>query len=101
LDESALVQAFAEQDNAQWQVWLRFNPTGSELFGEITSANLHRALAMLMDGKLLWAPRINSKITSSAVIVTDGMTETQARALAAAIESARLAASTQPTTRGN
>jgi preprotein translocase subunit SecD len=41
---------------------------GAKLFGEATGANVGRGLAILLDGKVVSAPRINSRITDSGVI---------------------------------
>ena len=56
-------------------VSFKFNPRGAALFGSLTQRNLpdttdqfHRKLAILLDGKVQSAPRINSRITDSGVI---------------------------------
>jgi preprotein translocase subunit SecD len=41
---------------------------GAKLFGDATGANVGRGLAIVLDGKVVSAPRINSRITDSGVI---------------------------------
>lgn len=41
---------------------------GSKLFGDATGANIGTGLAIILDGKVVSAPRINAKITDSGVI---------------------------------
>ena len=56
-------------------VSFQFNPQGATLFGKLTQDNLpdtiedfHRRLAILLDGKVYSAPRINSRITDRGQI---------------------------------
>lgn len=41
---------------------------GARIFGEVTGNNVGRSLAIVLDGKLITAPRINSRITSDGII---------------------------------
>ena len=41
---------------------------GAQLFGKATGENVGRGLAIILDGKVVSAPRINSRITDSGVI---------------------------------
>jgi preprotein translocase subunit SecD len=41
---------------------------GGERFGEATGANVGKGLAIVLDGKVMSAPRINSRITDSGLI---------------------------------
>ena len=71
-----LTNAAPGQDqNGNPSVTFRFNPRGAALFGTLTQENLpdtteqfHRHLAILLDGKVHSAPRINSRITDSGTI---------------------------------
>ena len=71
-----LTNASPTQDqNGNPAVSFRFNPRGAALFGSLTQRNLpdttdqfHRKLAILLDGKVHSAPRINSRITDSGII---------------------------------
>ncbi|HEV3117178.1 MAG TPA: protein translocase subunit SecD, partial [Gemmataceae bacterium] len=73
-----LTRAFETQgNNLKLQVGFEFNQKGGELFGELTSINkpegtsetaFRRNLAVVLDGKIESAARINSVITTSGVI---------------------------------
>ena len=71
-----LTNASPTQDqNGNPAVSFRFNPQGAALFGSLTQRHLpdatdqfHHKLAILLDGKVYSAPRINSRITDSGVI---------------------------------
>ena len=65
----------SRDQNGNPSVMFRFNPRGAALFGALTQENLpdttdnfHRHLAILLDGKVHSAPRINSRITDSGTI---------------------------------
>ncbi len=70
------------------------NPEGADKFGELTGENVGRQLAIVLDGKVVSAPNINSRITDSGVIegqftqqqVQDLVTTLRSGALPAGIE---------------
>lgn len=41
---------------------------GGKIFGDVTGANIGRGLAIVLDGKVRSAPRLNSRITDSGII---------------------------------
>jgi preprotein translocase subunit SecD len=45
-----------------------FTHEGGKLFGEATGANVGKSLAIVLDGKVRSAPRINGRITDSGII---------------------------------
>jgi hypothetical protein len=49
-------------------VTLTLQPEAARTFGDFTSAGVGRALAIVVDGKVMLAPIINSRITDSAMI---------------------------------
>jgi preprotein translocase subunit SecD len=49
-------------------VHFSFSAEGARLFGDATGANVGRGLAIMLDGKVVSAPRINSRITDSGII---------------------------------
>jgi SecD/SecF fusion protein len=75
---SELDSAYETQGNGfQLQVGFRFKPHGGELFGELTTKNkpessaegaFRRYLAVVLDGKIESAPRLNAVITTDGVI---------------------------------
>jgi len=74
-------------------VAFRLSADGAQRFGEATGANVGRGLAIVLDGKIVSAPRINSRITDSGIIegnfsqqeVMDLVTTLRSGALPAAI----------------
>lgn len=58
-----------------------FNAQGSKLFGDITSQNLGRELAIFLDGKLVSAPVIQDKITDGTAIISGDFTADAAKQL--------------------
>ncbi len=67
------------------EVQVRFDSTGADQFGRLTSAHVGESLAILLDGKVVSAPRINGAIFGECQI-TGQFTETEARNLASALE---------------
>ncbi len=53
----------------QPQIMLRFDSKGSDLFGEVTKANVGRQLAIVLDGELYSAPRINEPIMGGNAVI--------------------------------
>tara|TARA_B100000575_G_scaffold167645_1_gene134098 strand:+ start:1 stop:1206 length:1206 start_codon:yes stop_codon:yes gene_type:complete len=51
-------------------VSFRFDTEGAQKFGRITSNNIGKRLAVLLDGVVITAPRINSAITGGSGIIT-------------------------------
>ena len=51
-------------------VSFRFDTEGAQKFGKITSNNVGKRLAVVLDGVVITAPRINSAITGGSGIIT-------------------------------
>ncbi len=73
-----------------------FDSRGATLFGELTTNNLpqgdfHRLLAIILDGRLVTAPRINSAIFDSGEI-TGNFTQEETNVLAAVLTAGQLPA---------
>jgi preprotein translocase subunit SecD len=64
---------------------------GSKLFGDATGANIGTGLAIILDGKVVSAPRINAKITDSGVI-EGGFTQQEVDDLTTTLRSGSLPA---------
>ena len=67
-------------------------PDGARAFGELTASNVHRGLAILLDGKVVSAPIINERISDSGVI-EGNFTEKEVEDLATVLRSGSLPAS--------
>lgn len=55
-------------DFGQPVVQFMLSPEGAQLFGKATGENVGRGLAIVLDGRVVSAPRINSRITDSGII---------------------------------
>jgi SecD/SecF fusion protein len=67
-------------------VIINFNAEGGELFGEITTANVDRLLAVVLDGELYSAATILGPITGGTCIITGDFTIDEANELANVLE---------------
>ena len=68
-----------------YQVHLNFNSEGAKKFAEVTTANTGRLLAIVLDGKLYNAPRINEPITGGSAQITGHYSAREAEQLATAL----------------
>ena len=74
----------------QWgkrQIDLRFSPQGAEDFARVTTANVHRQLAIVLDGKLYCAPNIKEPITGGGAVISGSFSEDEAKSIADALVS--------------
>src|SRR5690606_33763908 len=62
-----------------WQVSLRFSDKGGSVFERITGENIKKRFAIILDGKVESAPRINDKISGGASVITMGSQDPQAQ----------------------
>ncbi|MEA2164478.1 MAG: preprotein translocase subunit SecD [Thermoanaerobaculia bacterium] len=76
----------------QPNVGFSLTPDGARKFGDLTGANVHRRLAIVLDNKVVSAPVINSQITDSGVI-EGTFTPQQAADLSLVLRSGSLPAS--------
>lgn len=63
-------------------VGLKFNAQGAKKFSEITSNNVGKRLAIVLDGKVQSAPRIKEAIPSGEAVITGRFSAEQAQDLA-------------------
>ena len=80
-----LINASVRFDQSQFNepiVALKFNNEGAKKFAEITTNNVGRRLAILLDGKVQSAPRIKEAIPSGEAVITGRFTIEQAQDLA-------------------
>jgi preprotein translocase subunit SecD len=73
-------------------VGFSLTPDGAHKFGDLTRANIHRPLAIVLDNKVVSAPSINSEINDSGII-EGSFTPQQANDLALVLRSGSLPAS--------
>ena len=73
-------------------VSFRFNLRGGQRFGQVTSENVGRLFAIVLDGKVISAPRILSPITGGSGQITGNFTVEQADNLAVLLRAGALPA---------
>lgn len=71
-----------EQFTSRPQIALAFNAEGAQLFGQITTDNVNRRMAIILDGKLASAPNINEPILGGRAQISGSYTEKEAFELA-------------------
>ncbi len=69
-----------------------FTPAGSKIFAKITSENIGRRLAILLDGKVITAPVVNQAIIGGNSVISGKFSITSATKLATLIQSGSLPA---------
>jgi beta-lactamase regulating signal transducer with metallopeptidase domain len=89
LDGTALKSASVDKDFlGHPEIQIKFTDAGAKLFAAITRQHLHQRLAIIMDGKPLTAPVIQSEISDGRAQIAGSFTEEQAAALADEINQA-------------
>jgi protein-export membrane protein SecD len=71
-------------------VSLEFNDEGKELFAKITSENLQKPVAIVLDGEIISAPVVQSAITDGKAIISGNFTTEQAKILVRRLNSGAL-----------
>ena len=81
-----------EQTDQQGQhlVGLEFSPEGGEKFAKLTTANVGKTIAILLDGEVLTAPRVNEPITGGKAVITGQRSLQEAHELAILLRSGSL-----------
>jgi protein-export membrane protein SecD len=82
----------AFDQNGQPDVNFRFNLRGGQRFGQVTSENVGRLFAIVLDGKVISAPRILGPITGGSGQITGNFTVEQADNLAVLLRAGALPA---------
>jgi SecD/SecF fusion protein len=83
-----VAHAFATPDQSgQWIVNLDFDPEGRQQFGEVTSANVGRRLAIVLDHEVRSAPTLDEAITGGRALIHGGsMSQADCVELASVLE---------------
>jgi preprotein translocase subunit SecD len=89
-DELTDAQQGFDQQNNQPIVNIRFNGSGGRKFGRVTSENVNRPFAIILDGKVLSAPNINEPILGGSAQISGNFTVESANQLAIALRSGKL-----------
>ncbi|HMA15943.1 MAG: protein translocase subunit SecD [Bacteroidota bacterium] len=79
-------------ENGRPAVSFRFDTVGAKRFGDATRDNVGRIFAIILDGEVISAPRIQSAITGGSGIITGSFTVQQAQDLALLLRAGALPA---------
>ncbi len=74
------------------EVAFRFNSQGARRFGSVTSQNIGKRFAIVLDGKIISAPVIQSAITGGSGVITGNFTVESANELAILLRAGALPA---------
>ncbi|NTU46855.1 protein translocase subunit SecD [Candidatus Roizmanbacteria bacterium] len=78
------------QQNGQPEVALQFTETGKKLFGEITTRNVGKPLAIVVDNFILSTPTVSQPILEGNAVINGNFTVEAAKKLAISINSGTL-----------
>ena len=81
-----------DQQTGEPDVTFRFNLRGGQKFGQVTSENVGRPFAIVLDGKVISAPVIRSPITGGTGQITGNFTVDEANNLAILLRAGALPA---------
>jgi preprotein translocase subunit SecD len=90
--EMLTAAAASHDENNLPDVNFSFNGQGTKRFAEVTSQNIGKPFAIVLDKQVIEAPRINSAITGGSGQITGGFTEDSAHELALLLRSGALPA---------
>jgi len=90
-----LEDAQATFSQGQPVVSIRFNGLGGKQFGRVTTENVGRPFAIVLDGKVVSAPRINEPILGGSAIISGGFNVQGAQDLALLLRAGALPAPLQ------
>ncbi len=85
-------QASTDQQNGGWVVNFTLNSIGAEKFGEVTTNNIGKLFAIVLDGKIIEAPVIRSAITEGSGQISGNFTAQSATDLALLLRAGALPA---------
>jgi hypothetical protein len=86
LDETDVAEAKASGKGSSATIDVVFTLNGGERFAEITSANRGKQLAVIFDGKVIFAPVIHETITAGRAAIHGNFTPSEAREIAQALK---------------
>jgi protein-export membrane protein SecD len=92
LSGDLLVDANTTYHQGEPAVAFRFNSAGTQKFAKITSENAGKFFAILLDGKVITAPRINGAITQGSGVISGNFTTASANQLSVLLRAGALPA---------
>jgi len=75
-------QVVFDPNSGEPTVQLTWNAEGDKLFGDITGANIGKQLGIFLDGQLISAPTVQSKITGGTAVISGSFTLEETKTLA-------------------
>ncbi len=90
-----LVDSQPTYNNGQPVVSFKFNNQGGKKFAQVTADNVGKPFAVVLDGKVITAPRINEPILGGSGIISGNFNVTEANELALLLRSGALPAPLQ------
>jgi protein-export membrane protein SecD len=86
-----LKQASVQFDNSgRPEVSLNFDTDGGKLFGDITGRNIGKPIAIFLDGEVISAPTVDSKIDGGSAVISGNFTVAKANDLATRLNAGAL-----------
>jgi preprotein translocase subunit SecD/SecD/SecF fusion protein len=85
-------QAGTDPQSGQWVINFTLNSLGAREFADVTTANVGKPFAIILDGKIIMAPNIREPITGGAGQITGNYTAQQATDLALLLRAGALPA---------
>ena len=92
LSGDLLIDANATYHEGEPAVSFRFNNLGTTKFAQITQENIGRIFAIILDGKVVTAPRINTAITQGSGVISGNFTVQEANDVALLLRAGALPA---------
>ena len=65
-----------------WSVSVNLTADGTAALQTATETTIGSRIAIVVDGRIVWAPTVEATITSGDLVVTSGLTEREATSLA-------------------
>lgn len=87
-----LTDAGPSYSEGQAVVSFKFNAAGGRRFGQVTTENVGKPFAIVLDGEVISAPRINEPILGGSGIITGNFTTASANELAILLRAGQLPA---------
>lgn len=89
LSGEEVVSSRAVTDRSRINIFLQLSmtPEGAQIWSRMTSENINRCIAIVVDGKVVSYPRVQSEVTGGNTEITGSFTLSEAQALAAILSS--------------
>src|SRR5262245_34904458 len=82
VDAEDVADAAAQREPSGWTVLVDLTPEGSDAFASATEAAVGDRIAIVVDGRVVSAPTVQTRIGSGNRVVTGDVSEAEAQALA-------------------